>query len=132
MPNNQNPDQAADILTPHQLDELRAALRDKGFPEAAIELVIYQVSQTEPDWAYCPKCHQKVKADFIDRKAINDGLKLIVDHVVGKPSERKQVDVNVLVTRKREELESLTDAELLQIADGEIVEEEWPALPPAA
>lgn len=116
-------EQPVDLLTPEQIDELRAALTGIGFPGAITALVMEQLTQTQPDWGYCPKCRQKVRADFPDRKARVKAIETVLGYVIGKPAERKQVDVTV-TTRNVAEMDAAERdqyrQELLRRVRGEI------------
>jgi hypothetical protein len=86
---------AGDALEPEQI---RAALKD------AVESV-------RSAWAYCPKCREKVKADFPDHTARINALKLALEHGYGKPGQAKQeerldldIDVQTLTPEARASL----------------------------
>jgi hypothetical protein len=60
-------------------------------------------ARQDPDksaWAYCPKCREKVKADFPDHSARIKALQLALEHGYGKPGqskteERLDLDIDV-------------------------------------
>jgi hypothetical protein len=71
-------------------------VNEREFPRlAALELVA-ALSSVKAEWAYCPDCRAKVKADFPNFKARLDAAKMIVEHKVGTPRQRQQIEIKVL------------------------------------
>lgn len=66
-----------------------------------------------------------IEVDTYELKDVNTFLRMALEFGVGKPAEKKQVDVNVRALHAIADLEKLSDAELLEIAEG-------PELEPAA
>jgi hypothetical protein len=59
------------------------------------------VDATKSAWGYCPKCREKVKADFPDHNGRINALKLALEHGYGKPGTSKdeaKVDLDVDIT----------------------------------
>lgn len=119
----------ANEIIPARLEEQQAAdleqdMVGKGVPAALAQRLLLLTDTTKPMWGYCPDCHRIVKPDFPDTNAQLQAIKLVLEYLVGKPTERRTIDVNIRAIQAREELEQLSDAELLQIAEGE-----WEPLP---
>jgi hypothetical protein len=83
---------AGDALEP---DKIQSILRDA-------------VEADKSAWAYCPKCREKVKADFPDHTARINALKLALEHGYGKPGQAKteerldlDIDVQTLTPEAR-------------------------------
>jgi hypothetical protein len=67
-----------------------------GFPRLAAVQVVDATTSVKADWAYCPDCRKKVKADFPNYKARLDAVKMIIEHKLGTPRQRQQVEIKVL------------------------------------
>lgn len=83
------------------------------------------VEKLEEGW--CFDCNGPGRLRHPDWNARRKTIELLLAHKIGKPTERRVIDINQRVVHAREELEALSDAELVEIAEAE-----WKPLPPAA
>jgi hypothetical protein len=70
-------------------------------PEQIQRIINEAVDATKSAWGYCPKCREKVKADFPDHNGRINALKLALEHGYGKPGTSKdetKVDLDVDIT----------------------------------
>ncbi len=74
----------------------------------------------------CSKCRQTsiFRVEVLDAARSAKALEGLLDQAHGKPAETKTVN---LVARTAQELEAMSDAELLELAGAETAE--WEALP---
>lgn len=84
-------------------------LLKSGFPPALASLVVTYLTETGPAWASCPHCRRRVQVELPVQKYREKMLDKIIDHLVGKPLEKKQVTINVQTSA---DLEKLSDDEL--------------------
>ena len=107
-----------------------------GDSDAADRLLIDILDMTKDDYVTCIKCGKRTPSSKPDAEKRVKALIAFNEHVNGKLPEKKEVDVNVLVATKLEELEGLSLAELAKMAD--VIDADWrevdspPELPPAA
>ena len=123
-------------MTDAPRESLKGAL-ETLFGAAQAEAIVEDiVSYTEMQWVSCPNCKHRVEVPKPDPLKRIKALKEAVEMVYGKLPEKKEVDVNVLVATRLEELEDLPLAELAKLAD--VIDADWrevdspPELPPAA
>jgi len=78
----------------------------------------------------CRHCHKRQVwwVEVPDPVGQARAAAVLMDQAFGKPAEQRTVDVNVLVARSRQELEALSDSELVALAGVE--EAEWKELGP--
>lgn len=79
---------------------------------------------------WCFKCDGPGRLRHPDFAQRHKTIELLLAHKIGKPTERKVIDINTKVELVRENLEQLSDAELVQLAEAE--DAQWKPLPPAA
>lgn len=107
------------LVSDEQLESLRDEMLQAGFPAAiANTFTGLMVSESVTD-AWCPHCNSPVKVRDPDWRRYRQVAELILNYLRGKPAERREVDVTHRLIRRREELEALSDEELLQIEAGE-------------
>lgn len=108
--------QAAEEGTPEDLaaaeQELRGLLDEIGFPRLLVQRVLDALSITKAKWAYCPDCHKKVQVDKADTGAILKAVEMVMAYLLGRPKERKEVDIQV----SQKPLHEMSLAELREAA----------------
>ena len=121
-------------MTDAPRESLKGALESLFGSEQANAIITDVVNHTENKWVSCQNCKHKVEVPVPDPLKRIKALQIAVEMVYGKLPEKKEIDVNMLVEHKLEELEGLSLRELAK--RGEVHEAEWrelpPELPPAA
>jgi hypothetical protein len=102
-------------VTPELVDRLRGDMLKAGFPETLAELISTYLVETGPAYASCPHCRRRVIVDLPVQKYREKIVDKLVDHLVGKPLEKRQVDHRIHTVA---DLGTLTDDELYRIASG--------------
>lgn len=92
--------------------EFRQALLAASVPELTVEVLVGQLDGTKANWAFCPHCRQNVKVDVRDTRTQFNAAKLALEYLIGKPKERKEVDITV----SQKPLAEMSDDELEQAA----------------
>ena len=123
-------------MTDAPRESLKGALESLFGAEQAASIISDVISHTEKEWVSCPHCKKRVEAPKPDPLKRIKALQIAVEMVYGKLPEKKEIDVNVLVANKLEELEGLSLTELAKMAD--VIDADWrevdspSELPPAA
>lgn len=76
-----------------QRADVHTQLVDSGFPPLLAEELLNRLSVTKLKWAYCPDCRRKVQVDAIDANAQMKALEMALGYLIGKPKERKELDI---------------------------------------
>jgi hypothetical protein len=107
------------LVTDEELDALLEEMLAAGFPAAiARNFTALMVSETVTD-AWCRSCNGPAEVRYPDWRGYRGLAELILNYLRGKPAEKKLVDVTHRLVRRREDLEALSDEELVQIEAGE-------------
>src|SRR5256885_7371841 len=107
------------LVSNEQLDELLLEMLEAGIPTAiARTFTTLVVTETVTD-AWCKNCNEPVKVRYPDWRGYRQLAELILNYLRGKPTEKKQVDISHRLIRRRDDLEALSDEELLAIEERE-------------
>lgn len=107
------------LVTDAELDGLHEEMLANGMPPAiARSFTALMVSENVTD-VECPHCGKRAKVRYPDWRGYRQLAELILNHLRGKPVERKQIDITARLAKRVEDLDSLTDEELLAIEQGQ-------------
>lgn len=99
--------QADKVLTDARVVEVKESLVRAGFPDLLADELLERLSATKLKWAFCPDCRRKVQVDAVDAGQQMKALEMALGYVIGKPKERKELDITV----GQKPLEQMTLAE---------------------
>lgn len=80
---------------PRLAAELRKKLLDADVPELTVEVLTDQLTAARQKWAFCPHCRQTVRAEMADPKSQLAAARMVLEYLLGKPKERKEVELVV-------------------------------------
>jgi len=103
-------------VSPELAEELRGEILKAGFPPSLAEIITTYITETGPAWASCPHCKKRVVVDLPVQKYREKIVDKLVDHLVGKPLEKRQIDHRIHTIA---DLGTLSDDELYRLASGE-------------
>lgn len=75
--------------------ELRTLLVGMGFPALLADELLERLSGSKLKWAFCPDCRRKVQVDAVDERQSMKALEMALGYTIGKPKERRELDVTV-------------------------------------
>jgi hypothetical protein len=104
-----------EVITDEMKSDLESQLVATGFPLVLARQMVGLCYETEKGWAFCPKCHCKVQADFVSAKPRLEAIKLAMNYLRGKPVDRQEI---VVAATSVSELAGLDRKELERIASG--------------
>lgn len=110
-----------------EIEELRQWIASLGLPAALVKTLLLCTDPERVVDGWCPGCNATVKVRYPNYSGVVNVVKFLSEYKLGKPVERRVVNVTQRVVH---ELESLSDAELAELAGAE--DAEWKQLPPAA
>lgn len=108
------------MVTDEQLDQLLTDLLANGWPEAIARMAVSMLDSEAVTDTFCPQCVERVKVRHPDFKNYHRTMELILNYLKGKPSEFRQVDVNIttknIIEMNTEEREQYRQVLLQRVA----------------